>query len=98
MTSESPLLTDRLRTQVDNTKNSTLKTKLTQCLEYSASFARSDFSIGHRGAPLYYPEHTQESYIAANNMGAGIMECDVVLTKDAQLVCRHSHGDLHSYN
>ena len=32
---------------------------------------KSDFSIGHRGAPLQFPEHTRESYVAAAQMGAG---------------------------
>jgi glycerophosphoryl diester phosphodiesterase len=29
-------------------------------------------------------------------MGAGIIECDVTFTKDAQLVCRHAQCDLHT--
>jgi len=49
-----------------------------------------DFSIGHRGAALQFPEHTRESYVAAARMGAGILECDVTFTKDRELVCRHS--------
>lgn len=56
----------------------------------------SDFSIGHRGAPLQFPEHTLESYVAAARMGAGILECDVAFTKDRELVCRHSQADLHT--
>ena len=55
----------------------------------------SEFSISHRGAPLGYPEHTLEGYLAAIEMGAGSIECDAVLTKDRQLVCRHSQCDLH---
>ena len=39
-------------------------------------FKKSDFSIGHRGAALQFPEHTQESYEAAVRVGAGIVECD----------------------
>lgn len=57
---------------------------------------RSDFSIGHRGAPMQFPEHTKESYVAAAKMGAGILECDVTFTKDRELVCRHSQCDLHT--
>jgi glycerophosphoryl diester phosphodiesterase len=49
-----------------------------------------DFSIGHRGASLHFPEHTKEGYVAAADMGAGIIECDVTFTKDQELVCRHS--------
>jgi len=56
----------------------------------------SAFSIGHRGAPLQFPEHTVESYKAAARMGAGIIECDVTFTKDRELVCRHSQCDLHT--
>ena len=54
------------------------------------------FSIGHRGAPLQFPEHTKESYLAAARMGAGIIECDVTFTQDRELVCRHSQCDLHT--
>ena len=74
--------------------DSPLKTQLEAC---SDGFARkSDFSIGHRGAPLMFPEHTKESYVAAARMGAGILECDVTFTKDRELVCRHSQCDLHT--
>jgi len=59
-------------------------------------FKTSDFSIGHRGAPLQFPEHTRESYTAAARMGAGIVECDVAFTKDRELVCRHAQNDLHT--
>lgn len=58
--------------------------------------APTDFSIGHRGAPLQFPEHTKESYVAAARMGAGIIECDVTFTKDRRLVCRHAQCDLHT--
>lgn len=70
-----------------------LKEKLQSCA--SGPFYASDFSIGHRGAPLQFPEHTKESYEAAARMGAGIIECDVTFTKDKELVCRHSQCDLH---
>lgn len=30
---------------------------------------------------MQFPEHTEESYIAAMEMGAGIVECDVAVTK-----------------
>ena len=70
-----------------------LKQKLAQC---TGPFRRSDFSIGHRGAPLQFPEHTRESYVAAARMGAGVLECDVTFTKDRELVCRHAQCDLHT--
>ena len=79
---------------VDKLEDSILKEKLSSCKD--KVFKRSDFSISHRGAPLQFAEHTKESYEAAIRMGAGIMECDVVSTKDNELVCRHSECDLHS--
>ncbi|TMO61342.1 glycerophosphodiester phosphodiesterase family protein [Pseudoalteromonas aurantia] len=71
-----------------------LKNKLAAC--QNGPFYKTDFSIGHRGAPMQYPEHTKESYVAAAKMGAGILECDVTFTKDKALVCRHSQCDLHT--
>ena len=73
---------------------SALKDKLLACA--AMDFKKSDFSIGHRGAPMQFPEHTKESYAAAARMGAGIMECDVTFTKDKELVCRHAQNDLHT--
>ncbi|MFY9511836.1 MAG: glycerophosphodiester phosphodiesterase family protein [Rubrivivax sp.] len=72
-----------------------LKTELQACAK-RAVFTPSDWSIGHRGAALQFPEHTKESYEAAARMGAGIVECDVTFTKDKQLVCRHAQNDLHT--
>ena len=71
-----------------------LKETLEMCTE--GPFTRTDFSIGHRGAGLQFPEHTRESYEAAARMGAGIVECDVTFTSDLELVCRHSQCDLHT--
>ena len=79
---------------VEDMDESKLKTELQQCSE--GPFKRTDFSIGHRGAALQFPEHTQESYVAAARMGAGIVECDVTFTEDRELVCRHSQCDLHT--
>ena len=78
---------------VDQMADGSLKEKLASCR--AGPFAKSDWSIGHRGAPLQFPEHTKESYVAAARVGAGIIECDVTFTKDRQLVCRHSQNDLH---
>ena len=72
---------------VDKMKDGPLKQQLSQC---TGPFRKTDFSIGHRGAALEFPEHTKESYVAAARMGAGIIECDVTFTKDRELVCRHS--------
>lgn len=71
-----------------------LKDRLLRC--ENGPFYRTDFSIGHRGAPMQFPEHTKESYEAGARMGAGIVECDVTFTKDGELVCRHSECDLHT--
>jgi glycerophosphoryl diester phosphodiesterase len=71
-----------------------LKTALQECSE--KRLKKTDFSIGHRGAGLQFPEHTKESYEAAARMGAGIVECDVTFTQDKKLVCRHSQCDLHT--
>ena len=79
---------------VHDMDDSDLKKELEQCVE--GPFKRTDFSISHRGAALQFPEHTQESYLAAARMGAGILECDVTFTKDRELVCRHSQCDLHT--
>lgn len=79
---------------VDDMDHNELKVALQQCTD--GPFSRTDFSIGHRGAALQFPEHTQESYEAAARMGAGILECDVTFTQDRELVCRHSQCDLHT--
>lgn len=71
-----------------------LKDKLAACLGQPAR--RTQFSIGHRGAPMQFPEHTVESNRAAARMGAGVLECDVTFTKDKELVCRHAQNDLHT--
>jgi glycerophosphoryl diester phosphodiesterase len=71
-----------------------LKDKLAACS--GQPMQRTLFSIGHRGAPLMFAEHTVESNRAAARMGAGILECDVTFTKDKELVCRHAQNDLHT--
>lgn len=85
---------DRPAYLVDRLPEGPLKTKLKSCEGQTPK--RSLFSIGHRGAPLQYPEHTVESNVAAARMGAGILECDVTFTKDHELVCRHAQNDLHT--
>jgi len=79
---------------VNDMDNSRLKRRLQACANKPSR--KSDFSIGHRGAAMQFPEHTKESYVAAAKMGAGILECDVTFTKDKALVCRHSQCDLHT--
>lgn len=71
-----------------------VKDKLLSCSNQTPK--RTEFSIAHRGATLQFPEHSKESYLAANQMGVGVQECDVAFTKDHELVCRHSDADLHT--
>ena len=79
---------------VDRMEAGPLKDKLLSCADLPVK--KSNFSIGHRGASLQFPEHTVEAYKAAARQGAGIVECDVTFTKDKQLVCRHAQNDLHT--
>lgn len=78
---------------VEQMKDGPLKDELAKC---KGPFTTKNFSISHRGAPLQFPEHTREGYLAAARMGAGVMECDIAFTKDLQLVCRHAQCDLHT--
>src|SRR5688572_13384421 len=79
---------------VDDLRPGALKDELETCSD--GPFEKTDFSIGHRGAALQFPEHTREAYVAGARMGAGILECDVTFTADRELVCRHSQCDLHT--
>jgi glycerophosphoryl diester phosphodiesterase len=79
---------------VDGLDDGPLKQRLLQCKD--GPFRKTDFSIGHRGAALQFPEHTLESYVAAARQGAGIVECDVTFTRDGKFVCRHAENDLHT--
>ena len=45
--------------------------------------------FGHRGAPAYRPENTLESFQLAFDQGMTEIECDIVPTKDGQLILRH---------
>ena len=79
---------------VEQMTDGPLKEQLLSCSGQTPQ--KSSFSIGHRGAPLLFPEHTVESNVAAARMGAGILECDVTFTQDEELVCRHAQNDLHT--
>lgn len=79
---------------VDDMDDGPLKEELLACKSQSPK--KTDFSIAHRGAPLQFPEHTYDGYMASARMGAGILECDVAFTKDKRLVCRHAQNDLHT--
>ena len=77
---------------IDQLAHGPLRARLEACRDLP--LRSSSFSIAHRGAPLRYPEHTRESYLAAARMGAGVIECDVTFTADRALVCRHAQCDL----
>jgi glycerophosphoryl diester phosphodiesterase len=47
--------------------------------------------IAHRGASGYRPEHTLGSYQLALDLGADVIEQDLVPTRDGHLVCRHEN-------
>ncbi|KAF1999758.1 glycerophosphoryl diester phosphodiesterase [Amniculicola lignicola CBS 123094] len=80
---------------VNNMTESPLKKKLQSC--ENGPFKITDFSIGHRGgATLQIPEESVENAMAGARFGAGVLECDVSLTADKGLVCRHSLCDLHT--
>ena len=66
-----------------------LKRQLEKCTHTLKTLQPSTFVLGHRGAALQFPEHTDRSHDGASRMGAGLVECDINLTKDRQLVCRH---------
>jgi glycerophosphoryl diester phosphodiesterase len=94
MADESIQLGPRPFYLVNDMDEGELRQQLEACTD--GPFERTTFSIAHRGAPLQFPEHTRESYIAAARMGAGVQECDVTFTADRELVCRHSQCDLHT--
>ena len=45
--------------------------------------------IGHRGASAYYPENTMAAFMAAYDMGAEMVELDILLSKDGVPVVIH---------
>ncbi|MEO3756607.1 glycerophosphodiester phosphodiesterase [Streptomyces sp. B6B3] len=47
--------------------------------------------VAHRGASGYRPEHTLGAYQLALDMGADVIEQDLVPTRDGHLVCRHEN-------
>lgn len=47
--------------------------------------------IAHRGASGHRPEHTITAYQLAIDMGADVIEPDVVITKDGALIARHEN-------
>ena len=47
--------------------------------------------LGHRGASGYRPENTLEAFELAITQGADGVECDLVPTKDGELIIRHEN-------
>ena len=47
--------------------------------------------VGHRGAASYRPEHTAASYELAIDLGADLIEPDLVVSRDGVLVARHEN-------
>src|SRR5690242_12109722 len=45
--------------------------------------------IAHRGASAYAPENTMSAFDLAMDMGAGFIETDLQLSRDARLVAIH---------
>jgi glycerophosphoryl diester phosphodiesterase len=45
--------------------------------------------VAHRGASGYLPEETYEAYVRAIDMGADVIELDLISTKDGVLIARH---------
>jgi glycerophosphoryl diester phosphodiesterase len=53
--------------------------------------AATPIVIAHRGASGHRPEHTIEAYTLAIEMGADVIEPDLVSTKDGVLIARHEN-------
>lgn len=47
--------------------------------------------FGHRGASGYRPENTLEAFELAFAMGSDAIECDLIPTKDGELIIRHDN-------
>ena len=95
-----PCSSDRVRTTSSTTWTRAPLKEHAAALRATGRSSATDFSIGHRGAALQFPEHTKESYEAGARMGAGILECDVTFTKDRAarlppLAVRPAHHDQH---
>ena len=47
------------------------------------------YVVGHRGAPVYQPENTIDSFKKAIEFGVDFIECDVHLSRDEKIVVIH---------
>lgn len=52
--------------------------------------------IGHRGAPGHLPDHTLAGYRLAVELGADVIEPDLVSTRDGVLIARHENDLTHT--
>ncbi len=50
---------------------------------------RAPIVVAHRGASGYLPEETLEAYVKAIELGAEVVEMDLISTQDGVLICRH---------
>ena len=55
----------------------------------SATRSARPLVVGHRGAASYRPEHTASSYELAIDLGADLIEPDIVISADGALIARH---------
>ena len=53
--------------------------------------------IAHRGVSGYSPEHTLEAYQRAIDLGADVIEPDLISTKDGILIASHYPNLGHEY-
>lgn len=54
--------------------------------------------VAHRGASGYLPEETMEAYVKAIELGADVIEPDLISTKDGVLIARHDPNLAYSTN
>ncbi|KAK9829812.1 hypothetical protein WJX72_008034 [[Myrmecia] bisecta] len=60
-----------------------------QATDKRVPFPQPPWVIAHRGNAGELPEHTAQAYLQGIQEGADFIECDMTLTKDCQVVCRH---------
>jgi glycerophosphoryl diester phosphodiesterase len=56
---------------------------------FSTLDGKAPLVIAHRGASGYLPEETLEAYVRAIELGADVIEMDLISTKDGVLMTRH---------
>jgi len=54
-------------------------------------FIRKPIIVAHRGYPIKYKENTLESFLAAKNLGADMIEIDIRMSSDGYIVAFHDH-------